>query len=111
LLPTGGFAHSQGLEAAARAGLVAGGDERSGRRGEEETGWDVGTFARECVANAASQSVPFVEAARRVFERLAIETTEEGPADTYLVSEKHDDDACPDEETNVRERAPNSRSG
>jgi urease accessory protein UreF len=103
LLPTGGFAHSQGLEAAARAGLVAGGDERSGRRGEEETGWDVGTFARECVANAASQSVPFVEAARRVFERLAIETTEEGPADAYLVSEKHDDDACPDEEPNVRE--------
>lgn len=105
LLPTGGFAHSQGLEAAARAGLVAGGDERSGRRGEEETGWDVGTFARECVANAASQSVPFVEAARRVFERLAIETTEEGRgADTGdLVSEKHDDDACPDEETNVRE--------
>lgn len=99
LLPTGGFAHSQGLEAAARAGLVAGGDERSGRRGEEETGWDVGTFARECVANAASQSVPFVEAARRVFERLAIETTDgEGRgADTGdLVSEKHD-------ETNVRE--------
>ena len=28
LLPTGGFAHSQGLEAAARSGLVAGGDER-----------------------------------------------------------------------------------
>ena len=99
LLPTGGFAHSQGLEAAARAGLVAGGDERSGRRGEEETGWDVGTFARECVANAASQSVPFVEAARRVFERLAIETTsQEGRRkDTGdLVSEKHD-------ETNVRE--------
>ena len=98
LLPTGGFAHSQGLEAAARAGLVAGGDERSGRRGEEETGWDVGTFARECVANAASQSVPFVEAARRVFERLAIETTsQEGRRkDTGdLVSEKHDDDAFP----------------
>ena len=114
LLPTGGFAHSQGLEAAARAGLVAGGDERSGRRGEEETGWDVGTFARECVANAASQSVPFVEAARRVFERLrtieTIETTsQEGrSADTGdLVSEKHEtyDDARPDEETkkNVRE--------
>ena len=112
LLPTGGFAHSQGLEAAARAGLVAGGDERSGRRGEEETGWDVGTFARECVANAASQSVPFVEAARRVFERLrtieTIETTsQEGrSADTGdLVSEKHEtyDDACPDASTNVRE--------
>jgi len=112
LLPTGGFAHSQGLEAAARAGLVAGGDERSGRRGEEETGWDVSTFARECVANAASQSVPFVEAARRVFERLrtieTIETTsQEGrSADTGdLVSEKHEtyDDACPDASTNVRE--------
>ena len=32
LLPTGGFAHSQGLEAAAHAGLVAGGDERHSPR-------------------------------------------------------------------------------
>jgi urease accessory protein UreF len=101
LLPTGGFAHSQGLEAAARAGLVAGGDERSGRRGEEETGWDVGTFARECVANAASQSVPFVEAARRVFERLAIETTEtKGLLSKGSTDTTHDDDACLDEKPN-----------
>ena len=76
LLPTGGFAHSQGLEAAARAGLVAGGDERLGRRGDRETGWDVATFARECVANAASQSVPFVEASRRVFSELRERSSE-----------------------------------
>lgn len=40
LLPTGGFAHSQGLEAAAQGGLVAGADDRSGRgndNGEEYT--------------------------------------------------------------------------
>lgn len=70
LLPTGGFAHSQGLESAAHAGLVKGGDDRLARRGETEFGWDAETFARECVASAASQSVPFVEAARRVFFSL-----------------------------------------
>ena len=79
LLPTGGFAHSQGLEAAAHAGLVAGGDERLGRRGAEETGWDVVAFARECVANAASQSLPFVEAARRVFGALRERAEEPSP--------------------------------
>lgn len=78
LLPTGGFAHSQGLESAAHAGLVKGGDERLKRRGDEEFGWDVLTFARECVANAASQSVPFVEAARRVFFSLRQATTDGG---------------------------------
>ena len=70
LLPTGGFAHSQGLESAAHSGLVKGGDDRLARRGETEFGWDAETFARECVASAASQSVPFVEAARRVFFSL-----------------------------------------
>ena len=70
LLPTGGFAHSQGLEAAAHAGLVAGGDERATRRGED-VGWCVETFAIEACRNAASMSIPFVEAARYTFAPLA----------------------------------------
>ena len=70
LLPTGGFAHSQGLEAAAHAGLVAGGDERATRRGED-VGWCVETFAIEACRNAASMSIPFVEAARYTFSPLA----------------------------------------
>ena len=70
LLPTGGFAHSQGLEAAAHAGLVAGGDERATRRGED-VGWCVETFAVEACRNAASMSIPFVEAARYTFAPLA----------------------------------------
>ena len=49
---------------------MKGGDDRLARRGETEFGWDAETFARECVASAASQSVPFVEAARRVFFSL-----------------------------------------
>ena len=60
LLPTGGFAHSQGLEAAAHARLVAGLDERV----LDQTGWDVDTFCFEAVRNASSLAVPFVEAAR-----------------------------------------------
>lgn len=90
LLPTGGFAHSQGLESAAHAGLVKGGDERLKRRGDEEFGWDAETFARECVANAASQSVPFVEAARRVFFSLRQVTTDGGISEhvyAYSVAE------------------------
>ncbi len=90
LLPTGGFAHSQGLESAAHAGLVKGGDERLKRRGDEEFGWDAETFARECVANAASQSVPFVEAARRVFFSLRQATTDGGMSEhvyAYSVAE------------------------
>ena len=90
LLPTGGFARSQGLESAAHAGLVKGGDERLARRGDEECGWDAETFARECVANAASQSVPFVEAARRVFFSLRQVTTDGGISEhvyAYSVAE------------------------
>ena len=60
LLPTGGFAHSQGLEAAAHARLVAGLDERV----LDRTGWDVDAFCFEAVRNASSLAVPFVEAAR-----------------------------------------------
>ena len=60
LLPTGGFAHSQGLEAAAHARLVAGLDERV----LDQTGWDVDAFCFEAVRNASSLAVPFVEAAR-----------------------------------------------
>ena len=60
LLPTGGFAHSQGLEAAAHARLVAGLDERV----VDRTGWDVDAFCFEAVRNASSLAVPFVEAAR-----------------------------------------------
>jgi hypothetical protein len=78
------------LESAAHAGLVKGGDERLKRRGDEEFGWDVLTFARECVANAASQSVPFVEAARRVFFSLRQVTTDGGISEhayAYSVAE------------------------
>jgi hypothetical protein len=78
------------LESAAHAGLVKGGDERLARRGDEEFGWDAETFARECVANAASQSVPFVEAARRVFFSLRQVTTDGGISEhvyAYSVAE------------------------
>jgi urease accessory protein UreF len=78
------------LESAAHAGLVKGGDERLARRGDEEFGWDAETFARECVANAASQSVPFVEAARRVFFSLRQVTTGGGISEhayAYSVAE------------------------
>lgn len=78
LLPTGGFAHSQGLEAAAHAGLVAGGDERATRRGED-VGWCVETFAIEACRNAASMSIPFVEAARYTFAPLAKKRATETP--------------------------------
>ena len=78
LLPTGGFAHSQGLEAAAHAGLVAGGDERATRRGED-VGWCVETFAIEACRNAASMSIPFVEAARYTFSPLAKKRATETP--------------------------------
>jgi urease accessory protein UreF len=70
LLPTGGFAHSQGLEAAARSGLVAGGDERPSALAADD-GWDVEAFATEATRNAAATAAPFVEAARRAFEGLA----------------------------------------
>lgn len=70
LLPTGGFAHSCGLEAAAHAGLVKGGDARTRRRGETESGMELGAFAMESVANAVAVSVPFVEASRLVFRGL-----------------------------------------
>ena len=79
LLPTGGFAHSQGLEAAAQAGLVAGGDERATRRGED-VGWCVETFAVEACRNAASMSIPFVEAARYTFAPLAKKRATTGTA-------------------------------
>jgi|AntAceMinimDraft_1070359.scaffolds.fasta_scaffold82819_1 hypothetical protein len=69
LLPTGGFAHSQGLEAAAHGGLVAGADQRVGRG--NDSGWSVEAFALEALRNAASLSVPFVEAARMAFAPLA----------------------------------------
>ena len=70
LLPTGGFAHSGGLEAAANCGVVAGGDTRAERRGDVEVGWDVSTFAKESVANAISVNAPFIEASRVVFLEL-----------------------------------------
>lgn len=60
LLPTGGFAHSQGLESAAHSRLVAGLDERV----RDQTGWDVDTFCFEAVRNASTLMIPFVEAAR-----------------------------------------------
>ena len=76
LLPTGGFAHSQGLEAAARSGLVAGGDERPSALAADD-GWDVEAFATEAMRNAAATAAPFVEAARRAFEGLARRDEEE----------------------------------
>ena len=76
LLPTGGFAHSQGLEAAARSGLVAGGDERPSALAADD-GWDVEAFATEATRNAAATAAPFVEAARRAFEGLARRDQEE----------------------------------
>ena len=76
LLPTGGFAHSQGLEAAARSGLVAGGDERPSALAADD-GWDVEAFATEATRNAAATAAPFVEAARRAFEGLARRDEEE----------------------------------
>ena len=76
LLPTGGFAHSQGLEAAARSGLVAGGDERPSALAADD-GWDVEAFATEAMRNAAATAAPFVEAARRAFEGLARRDQEE----------------------------------
>lgn len=68
LLPTGGFAHSQGLEAAAQAGLV------------EASADSVGHFCRLALHNTASMALPHVQAALDATAALATTPSDPGVA-------------------------------
>jgi len=63
LLPTGGFAHSNGLEAATQFGFI---DNGTG------TGIDVLTFVLDIARNACSTLAPFVLAARNRFDSYSL---------------------------------------
>lgn len=68
LLPTGGFAHSNGLEAATQFGFI---DNGTG------TGIDVLTFVLDIARNACSTLAPFVLAARNSFDSYSSEREED----------------------------------
>ena len=68
LLPTGGFAHSNGLEAATQFGFIDSGN---------GYGIDVSTFVSDIARNACSTLAPFVLASRNRFDSSSSEGGEE----------------------------------
>ena len=68
LLPTGGFAHSNGLEAATQFGFIDSGN---------GYGIDVSTFVSDIARNACSTLAPFVLASRNRFDTSSSEGGEE----------------------------------